>query len=157
MKQLTRDDLYPFVAESNRIEGITRRPLKREIEAHHLFLASDRLDAAALQAFVSAVQPGAVLRELPGLNVRVGHHVAPTGGPHILEKLEAILHELQYNLNAFSAHVAYERLHPFTDGNGRSGRALWLWQMLREGTDPYALQRGFLHTFYYQTLSESRP
>jgi Fic family protein len=35
------------------------------------------------------------------------------------------------------------------DGNGRSGRAIWLWQMLRqEGGAPL----GFLHHFYYQTL-----
>ena len=40
--------------------------------------------------------------------------------------------------------------HPFTDGNGRSGRALWLWQMNNHA--PF----GFLHTFYYQTLENSR-
>ena len=46
-------------------------------------------------------------------------------------------------------HVQYERLHPFTDGNGRSGRALWAWQMMRRRE---GLALGFLHRFYYQTL-----
>jgi hypothetical protein len=38
------------------------------------------------------------------------------------------------------------RFGPTTDGNGRSGRALWLWCM--RGRAPL----GFLHQFYYQTL-----
>ena len=52
-------------------------------------------------------------------------------------------------LGACETHVRYELLHPFLDGNGRSGRALWLWLM---GQAPL----GFLHTFYYQTLSAAR-
>jgi len=35
-------------------------------------------------------------------------------------------------------------------------QALWLWQMLHQTTDAYVLKRGFLHSWYYQTLSQSR-
>lgn len=45
-------------------------------------------------------------------------------------------------------------LHPFMDGNGRTGRAVWAWAMQRDGQDPFALS--FLHRFYYQTLEYSR-
>jgi hypothetical protein len=48
------------------------------------------------------------------------------------------------------AHVRYETLHPFTDGNGRTGRALWYWMMV--GSSRADL--GFLHAFYYQTLKK---
>lgn len=54
-------------------------------------------------------------------------------------------------LTPMRAHVEYETLHPFMDGNGRSGRVLWAWQMRRDGRDP--LQLGFLHAFYYQALN----
>jgi hypothetical protein len=37
---------------------------------------------------------------------------------------------------------------------GRSGRALWAWQMVNTGIDPFGL--GFLHTFYYQALDAGR-
>jgi len=40
------------------------------------------------------------------------------------------------------------------DGNGRSGRAIWAWQMLGDEQDPFAIP--FLHRFYYQTLDASR-
>ena len=38
------------------------------------------------------------------------------------------------------------------DGNGRSGRILWAWQMIEHNINP-GLSLGFLHTFYYQALS----
>lgn len=31
------------------------------------------------------------------------------------------------------AHVAYERIHPFADGNGRSGRMIMNWQLMKAG------------------------
>ncbi len=135
--------LVEFVQESNRIEGILRYPFEDEIGAHERLLALDKITVPALEAFVAIVQPGAVLRRQIGLDVRVGNHIAPRGGLEIEQRLEGILDVMG---NPYITHLAYENLHPFTDGNGRSGRALWLWQM--GGEAPI----GFLHRFYYQTL-----
>ncbi len=70
--------------------------------------------------------------------------------------LESVLVGAQI-LPPYISHVAYENLHPFTDGNGRSGRALWLWQMMHGTMRQVNMARdlGFLHTFYYQTLNAS--
>ncbi len=131
-----------FVRESNRIEGITRDPLPHEIEAHKKLLAY-LVTVAALKDFVSTIQPGAVIRDRPGLNVQVGNHIAPSGGPEIVVELENLLTIYR---SPHQQHLLYENLHPFTDGNGRSGRALWLWRI--GGIAPI----GFLHQFYYDTL-----
>ena len=139
-------ELINFVTESNRIEGILREPTDGELEVHQWVLAQPKLTIRTLTSFVTIVQPGAVLRHLPGLNVHVGGHAAPLGGLHIVAELQHILEHLDLR-SVYQTHLAYEVLHPFTDGNGRSGRVLWLHQM--GGKAPL----GFLHQFYYQTLA----
>lgn len=148
--------LKKFTTESNRIEGITRATPAENL-AHHDFLSLESPTIAGLEALVSVCAPGHRLRDKPGLNVRVGNHIAPSGGPEIRPALEAILAEAKTG-DPHDIHVRYEMLHPFTDGNGRSGRALWLWMMRhRGGRDALmAAQLGFLHSFYYQTLSRAR-
>lgn len=142
-------DLLDFVRESNRIEGILREPTNDEMMAHGAIINLESITTNDLEGFVGVVAPGHRLRDRVGLNVRVGDHIAPAGGPQIREELDALLRSVNFGDDPWSSHVVYETLHPFTDGNGRSGRALWLWQMR-------AAPIGFLHQFYYQTLSGVR-
>lgn len=144
-------ELYDFVVESNRIEGITRMPLTYELHAHEQFLEAPKLTIVGLKNFVTTIQANARLRDRVGLDVRVGSHVPPSGGSQVRLRLQDLLDEINAgDHSAYSAHLAYETLHPFTDGNGRSGRVIWLWQM--KGRAPL----GFLHQFYYQTLQGDR-
>ena len=146
-------DLRDFVTESNRIEGILREPTSGEIIHHKRLLMLSKITIPDMERFVEGVQHGAQLRDLLGMNVRVGLHLAPAGGPHIAVDLSEILKAASVGASwPYDTHHRYERLHPFTDGNGRSGRVLWLWMM--RGIEQAPL--GFLHHFYYQALQAGR-
>lgn len=147
--------LEDFVRESNRIEGIYGDPTEAEISAHRVLLALPGIAVSDLEDFVKAIQPDAVLRRRSGLNVRVGNHIAPKGSLKIADDLYGILRETDGD-DPYAIHHEYETLHPFTDGNGRSGRAIWLWMMQNIGEKDRALALGFLHNWYYQSLSGSR-
>lgn len=145
--------LVRFVTESNRIEGILREPTRAELAAHWHFVKLGQIEVADVAALVSVCAPGHVLRDRPGLNVRVGNHIAPEGGPQIREQLASLLRRAA---SPHENHIAYEFLHPFTDGNGRSGRAIWLWEKLhcvRSYEAKQAMSLGFLHVFYYDALA----
>jgi hypothetical protein len=144
--------LEDFVRESNRIEGIARNPTGDEIDATAAFINLAFPATADVEAFVATIAPGHRLRDKHGLDVRVGNHIAPRGCPEIRTALDTLMARVADGADSYhpwQAHIDYETLHPFTDGNGRSGRAIWLWQM-------QAAPIGFLHQFYYQTLSGVR-
>lgn len=143
-----------FVRESNRIENILRDPTEAEIKCLDDFISLPELKVQAVQEFVSINQPGAVIRDRPGMDVRVGAYFPPRGNSRMAMAVADLLERINRQvIKPHAAHVEYESLHPFTDGNGRSGRAIWVWQMWTHG---YDLRLGFLHTYYYQTLEACR-
>lgn len=141
------DVVLKFIRESNRIEGILRDPTNLEIAAFNDFMELEDPLVSDMEFFVSIYQPGAKLRRAGQPGVRVGNHIAPPSGPEIENSLKVLLANI-HDKTPWQNHVEYEKLHPFTDGNGRSGRMLWAWQMGYR-----KLNLGFLHMFYYQTLS----
>lgn len=150
--------LVPFLIESFKIENILRPPFPSEIEATEKFIALKKLTVEDVVELALAYQKDAKLRDQKGMNVRVGDHHPPLGGPDIPKQLKKILARANDRFEMpWLVHLAYEDLHPLMDGNGRTGRAVWAWQMLRHrsgGED--ALRLGFLHSWYYQTLGGNR-
>ncbi len=148
MRTLSEYELF-FLQESNRIEGITRPVNEQEKAAFVEFYDLPHLSVEAVTKFVKACQPNAVLRDRVGLNVQVGSHLPPLGGSHIVRQFENLISRINDDdVSAYTAHIEYETLHPYTDGNGRSGRMIWWWMM-------GGSRIGFLHRFYYQALDNS--
>lgn len=150
---MKRIDTTSFLIESNAIEGIWQQSsaqLEAEIIATDKFLALDYLTAGDIEMLAQVYQSNAKLRIEKGLDVRVGNHLPPVGGEKILSLLNELLDKVNDLLiSPFVAHCEYEKLHPLVDGNGRTGRTVWFWMMLKAGRD---VPLPFLHTFYYQAL-----
>ena len=146
--------LKEFLVQSNAIEAIERKLIYSEFSASHRFLISKTITIKALCDLVDVYQPGAKLRTRKGMNVRVGLYTPPPGGREIPTQLRAILMMANRGSHSsYEVHQRYEKLHPFMDGNGRSGRLLWLWMEMRYGAGLEGLPPlGFLHRWYYDSL-----
>jgi hypothetical protein len=142
-------ELSAFTRESLDIESIFRSPTLAEVQGLRDFLAGS-MTLESVMAIQAIYAPGKPLRDVSGMNVRVDNHRAPRGCPDMRNWLSDIITDTR---DAYHGHVAFETLHPFMDGNGRTGRAMWAWWMINAEQDPFML--GFLHNFYYQTLAAS--
>ena len=93
---------------------------------------------------------------VPGEYVRVGTHIAPA--PEKVEPMvDALLLEYSSRQSAHFAeriaqfHLGFEHIHPFCDGNGRMGRVLINFQLMRFGFPPIII-RDKEKAAYYQSF-----
>lgn len=156
--------LFGFVLESNAIEQIPlnesmSQKFRKDFEASVAFMNLEEVSVNDLVDFVGVIQPGARLRNYHGMDVMVGSYYPPGGGPEIEKRLRDLLKAANAkDIQPYDAHAQYEALHPFSDGNGRSGRIFWRWMMMRSGRRNAVSCHtyGFLHLWYYQSLDNYR-
>ena len=93
-----------------------------------------------------------------GEYVRVGTHTAPA--PELVEALiEEAINQYESQLSDYfleriaKFHLEFENIHPFCDGNGRIGRVLMNYQLLRQGFPPVII-RDKEKADYYSSLRD---
>lgn len=120
-----------FVRVSNRMAGIIREPTASEISAHRGLLAANALRVENLELFVHHVAHGA-LRSEPGARTpSANERMPPPAGDLKADLATIVLAAQKQAASPQRLHRIYTLLSPFTDGNGRCGRALLMWQIIR--------------------------
>jgi len=75
--------------------------------------------------------------------VRVGRYIPPSPSDvsglmrELLDWWNTKAKELTPVISSAILHYRFEAIHPFADGNGRTGRALALWELYRRGFDTH--------------------
>jgi len=107
-----------------------KRLIHEDVLKLHAVIASDVMDQGQAGRY-------------RGMRVRVGEYLPPSH--ELVSGLMAELlewwntHSAQWSPVVSSAiiHYQFEAIHPFADGNGRTGRALALWELYRRGFDTH--------------------
>jgi Fic family protein len=114
---------------------VEKTALIKKVRHEHLFelhrlLAGEVMDQGTAGAYRT-------------IGVRVGNHFPPHPNdvsPLMFELLEwwnTQATQLSPILSSAILHYRFEDIHPFADGNGRTGRALALWELYRRGFDSH--------------------
>ncbi len=111
---------------------VTESPLRHEhlFELHRILAGGNVMDQGEAGSYRN-------------INVQVGDHFPPAHqdvSPLMFELLTWWNEEaskMSPILSSAILHYRFEDIHPFADGNGRSGRALALWELYRRGFDTH--------------------
>jgi hypothetical protein len=143
--KLAKFEPVKFITDSNAIEDIYgEAEIEQSLLAWNALDKSDKLshyDICRTQKVITLNQADlkpnwrGYYRNVSGVNVQVGDRVAPSADK-VEQLMEAWLNEL-FKMPPLIAHMRFESIHPFADGNGRTGRMIYWWHCNKLGLNPY--------------------
>lgn len=148
----SREEVRIFCMENNTMYGTRRPTLLKHVDATEQLIRQDTVSVEDMMSLADVFSPGTELRTVPGMNSRVGPESfrPPPGGPEMMDRFVDLMRRANEGEHPYKIHQEYLTLHPFRDGNGRTGRVLWAWGMINQNLRPW-LKVGFLRAWYYQS------
>ncbi len=149
-------DMREHIKESNLIEGIDDPKeitqsefawymLRNQAELTHGVICQVQKMITRNQTDLLPHQRG-YYRDMSKVNVIVGDHRPPMW--HMVPGLMDNWLLDYKTLGPWEAHRRFESIHPFVDGNGRTGRMLMWWQEIKDGKEPTMLLNANKQEYY---------
>ncbi len=144
VQMLEEGKSLPGITERSRQEVLNYFAGLRFIEKHHNKKRIEHEDMLSLHGIVASdVMDQGGAGRYRDIMVRVGSYLPPA--PEMVSGLMSELLEWWNNeaskwspvISSAVVHYRFEEIHPFADGNGRTGRALALWELYRRGFDTH--------------------
>lgn len=153
-----------FISESNAIEGIfDEAEVKQSLIAWEHLIGQSELthgDICKVQKIITLNQnllpnQRGYYRGMAGndVNVTVGGRAAPN-----YSLVEGLIGNWLLDLPKMTpliGHIRFEAIHPFVDGNGRTGRMLYWFVCIKKGVKPF-LYTGEKRDTYYRLFDQER-
>lgn len=140
-----------FLAERLKVGGSPHDP--SILPAVKAFVKLDEITSGDVESIGKVFDPRVHQRRVAGQDMVFGGIEAPKGG----DEIEARLAEIISIGDAYRQFMAFMRLHPLSDANGRVSRLIWFRNMLRARRF-YEIEQtlvlGFLHAIYYQAIRD---
>jgi Fic family protein len=157
-------DMKQHIHESNLIEGYDNLEFdKQSMVAWRYLIKQDHLNVSVIckvQKIITLLQDDLQPDErgyMRKVNVYIGGHAAPNP--------EMMRHEFHNWLIGMQIpedkdpkrmHQWFEHIHPFVDGNGRTGRMLMWWHELKLGTNPTLILNSQKQDYYKWFAQDDR-
>lgn len=145
------------IRESNLIEGIdSEEEDKRSLRTWNWAVGNK--DTAFTSGNLLEIHRRITLKQLSKyergswrrVQVYVGSHTPPAPAL-IVSQISQYLDSMRYDwktLDPKTMHIEFERIHPFVDGNGRTGRMLMWIHELKLGREPTLLKASERQEYY---------
>lgn len=138
-----RNDLRIHVRHSNLIEGVDdSREDNRSVKAWKWLASLPYIDTNIIKELHHDIMRGQLhpkhLGEFRKVDVTVGGRMTAgsTFVPYLMANFCYDLTNNYRDIDPQDMHVRFEKIHPFIDGNGRTGRMLMWWHEAKLGRKP---------------------